>query len=300
VNKALTTLVALMTGILLASPALCAVTDVMETWDFGTANWLRYDPLNQCYLGLANNSGHLSVTFGAQGSMPVPEVSIIRAETNSSGGAFTGNYLAAGVTNVSFKFMSASALPAKLGVYFHCGASGDWWYYPLTPGEPGVWTQHNVPMDCWKGWRRDDGVSAEVFRSDMSSNDWIGVLIQRNGSMAAQEYGIDDFVLRGVNLTVDSDGDGMSDWAEFLAGTDPLDPHDRLWVEIGRSNGLIVVKWRSADKRVYGVWRSTDLSLRPWPEKVATGVQATPPTNTYVEEGAAGVFPVFYRIQMEQ
>jgi len=289
----------IVAGILLASPALCATTDVMETWDSGTAGWVRFDALNDYTLALTNTSGYLSVVFALQ-DMTGPEVSIVRAETNSSGGIFTGDYLAAGITNMSFKFYSGTRIPAELGVYFFCGASRDWWYYPLTPGGAGVWAEYNVPMDCWKGWKRDAGVVASQFRSDLSSNDWIGVLIQRNGSMERQVYGMDDFVLRGVNLTVDSDGDGMSDWAEFLAGTDPMDPLNRLWVEIGQSNGWIVLKWKSADKRVYGVWRSTDLSLGPWPEKVATGLQATPPTNIYTEGSSTGVVPYFYRIQMEQ
>jgi hypothetical protein len=253
-----------MAGIFLALPAFSAVTDVMETWDFGTAGWVRYDVLNDRELTLVNTSQCLSVVFNTQ-SMSMPEASMIRAEAKSSGGLFTGDYLAAGVTNVSFKFLSASYVPSRLALYFHCGASGDWWYYPLTAAGPGTWAQYNVPMDCWKGWQRDDGMAAALFRSDLSSNDWVGLLIQRTGSLEQQVYALDDFVLQGVNVTVDSDGDGMSDWAEFLAGTDPLDPYDRLWVNIGLSNGCVVLKWKSADKRKYGVWRSADLSLRSWP-----------------------------------
>ena len=48
----------------------------------------------------------------------------------------------------------------------------------------------------------------------------------------------------GVND--DFDGDGLSNWYEYLTGTDPTDPHSGFHVNIGKVNGQIVVGFHAA------------------------------------------------------
>jgi hypothetical protein len=57
------------------------------------------------------------------------------------------------------------------------------------------------------------------------------------------------------DTTLDSDGDGQSNYAEFLAGTDP---------QISAASGepVITIPWAAITGRYYRVWSSNDLVNR--------------------------------------
>jgi alpha-tubulin suppressor-like RCC1 family protein/DNA-binding beta-propeller fold protein YncE len=99
----------------------------------------------------------------------------------------------------------------------------------------------------------------------------------------------------------DADGDGMSNLAEYLAGTDPTDPHSYLRINsltIDGTNGVQVV-WGSATNKSYSVQRSmaVDGSVPFWP--VVEHLPSTPPENTYWDTTATNSSAYFYRIKVE-
>lgn len=100
--------------------------------------------------------------------------------------------------------------------------------------------------------------------------------------------------------TSDFDGDGLTDYAEWRAGTIPQDEESLFHVRetsLGLSNTWIM-RWNSASDRVYRVERSTNL-LTGF-ELIETSIPATPPENVYTgaNPGASSA-PVFYRIMLE-
>lgn len=94
----------------------------------------------------------------------------------------------------------------------------------------------------------------------------------------------------------DPDGDGMSNKAEYIAGTDPRNPYSFFGLA-GVSNaaeGVFFFSWPSATGRTYSLQVSTNL-LEPF-ASWSNGILATPPTNVLRDAGGANDARRFYRV----
>jgi len=285
-------------ALVLACGALAADPDTTETWDAGLEGWVRWDPLNSRNPTMTNPGGRVQIKFGKQ-SWSFPEVHLVQATTNASNGSFFGDYWNTAITNVGFSLYCATHAPADLRLYFFSESSQNWWYYPLGSAAVGQWTRYEVPVDLPQGWRLGTGASFASFKADLKNVTWIGIQVQRDPDIARQTYEFDDFTINGASPSTDSDTDGMSDWAEFIAGTAANDPDSVLVMDVAVTNSPdgTIVSWQSVGNRTYGIGRTTNL-LEAF-EKIETGVTATPPLNTYMDGGATGRGPYFYQIQVE-
>lgn len=101
----------------------------------------------------------------------------------------------------------------------------------------------------------------------------------------------------GQNPNGDDDGDGLSNNAEYLAGTDALNANSLLSiVEQKRASGnKVSVKWNSAQHRLYDLERSTSVTGQY--TVVGSGLSALPPFNTYTDSVSSAVY--FYRIRLK-
>ena len=100
---------------------------------------------------------------------------------------------------------------------------------------------------------------------------------------------------------IDSDNDGLKNWQEYVAGTDPIDKASLLAlegmkVETG-ANGF-VLRWPSKGGKVYQILR-TDNLVNGF-SVVYSDISATPPMNTFTDTGTTTTGPYFYRIQVQQ
>lgn len=96
----------------------------------------------------------------------------------------------------------------------------------------------------------------------------------------------------------DSDGDKLSNFDEYLAGTDPTDPVSclRCLTADPLPSAGFRLTWSSEPGRLYRVERSQSLTTGFAP--IATGLAATPPENLYVDS-APPAGPAFYRVVLE-
>jgi len=102
----------------------------------------------------------------------------------------------------------------------------------------------------------------------------------------------------------DSDGDGASNGAEFIAGTDMQNQASRFVVSyFNRAMSASIpgkedvhLRWPSALGRVYSIEKSSD--LRQW-TALASSVVATPPLNNHVLQVPLSQLPQFYRISVK-
>lgn len=300
--------------VLVAGVACGAPLDQVETWDSGDAEgWVEYDPLNQRTLQLCNPSNYVQAVFKKQ-TRSFPAIHFVRADANSSGGIFVGDYCSARVTGISFKVYCETHLPADLRLYICSGRSGSWWYYRLKATEVGKWQEYHVSLAYEAGWSVACGSTYTGFRLDLSDVIWIGLEFERNSSLNRQVYRLDDFTFHHADTSTDSDNDGLTDWNEFVAGTDPNDPESLLKVGTATATGpgiaasgeegsesteetVPTLQWTSSANRTYAVLRATDLTQGF--TKIASGIAATIPVNTYRDETATGSGPYFYKIAVE-
>ena len=237
------------------------LADSTETWDAGTlSNWVRYDPLNNWSPSMSNPGDYLRVEFNMQ-SMAFPEVNCIKADTNASSGAFTGNYHMDAVTNISFRIYCESLPPNELQLYFCGGTNSTLWHFMLVAPEVGKWVTYSVPMKKGAGWVTGAIPSAKKFLQDSSLVKWAGIKIQRNSSVAKHAFRIDDFTVNGIERGIDTDRDGVSDWREFMAGTDHRDGKSQFRARIGKPDKSkpqkgVVLQWEAAPGLAYTGWRS--------------------------------------------
>ena len=98
----------------------------------------------------------------------------------------------------------------------------------------------------------------------------------------------------------DPDGDGMSNWNEYLVGTNPSDAASVLAITEAALGGgsHYVVRWPSVAGRVYAVERSTNLAAGAF-APVIENLPAVPPVNVYTDTPPVSA-AIFYRIRADR
>ena len=100
-----------------------------------------------------------------------------------------------------------------------------------------------------------------------------------------------------ADSTSDYDGDGATDYMEYLAGTNPKDPLSTfearsLVVDFTGGAGY-VIRWASVSNRLYDLLKSTNLMTGF--DELTNGLPATPPENVFTD-AVNGVGMKLYRV----
>jgi YD repeat-containing protein len=103
-----------------------------------------------------------------------------------------------------------------------------------------------------------------------------------------------------ADATIDGDGDGMTNLAEFQAGTHPADGNDvlRATSVLAQPGVGFQVTWRSVPGKHYRVYAADLLTTEFLP---VSGVLLANPgetSKTFTDDTTAGVLRRFYRIQV--
>jgi len=286
-----------------------------EQWSQpGTGGWTN----NPQKTALSNAGGYLNVRYPSQSGAPLYVADTIRRTLPAT----------VTPTEIAFTLRAGETRPSEVKACFRASSSGNTWYRALPPPHAGETRSYTVPIDFSSGWVMGPNSAVEQFGTDVREVEWIGITISRHSRTAAQDYHIDDVTLGGLvwegdedkdgvpnawevahdldagdwrDAWIDSDGDGMNNYAEYRAGTDPTNRLSVFEVQIDRS-GLppharpVTISWRSISNRTYAILRS-DSPLAGFAPVGTAG--ATPPENTYQPPTPPHDGPWFYRIRVE-
>jgi hypothetical protein len=115
-----------------------------------------------------------------------------------------------------------------------------------------------------------------------------------------QQYGLPT---DGSADFTDPDGDGMNNWQEWLAGTNPTNAASVLRIQtaaLALQGQGIAVTWLSVSNREYFLQRSTN-SVQRWEfSTIRMNIPGSQGTTTVIDTNLAALSPVFYRVGVHQ
>jgi len=120
------------------------------------------------------------------------------------------------------------------------------------------------------------------------------------GGLLPDAWQLQYFGHTGVDPNDDPDHDGMSNLAEYKAGTNPSDAQSLFeFVNVRPdAQGGALVEWSSVAGKLYTLQRSGDL-LTGFSD-LQSHIPATAPKNSYRDATATGSGPYFYRLRLEE
>lgn len=312
--------------ILVISSALAIAADPPPAGDFGVSSSSSGSAIVQVSDASA---AAVTVTFAAQGEPPTPTICDLLIGGIDPSNVFTGDLLGAGYSGIRFKVNGDGTQPEGISVVIRQQDGRylrEWVNSRVTVSSvPGEWIITLMPLTREPDWATDfistKRSYEQIWASDLSAVQAMILRIDPAGS-AAQSYSISDFQLVGpggvseaANLTPlqayfgvssiqdmtpemysrDSDGDGMSDYNEILAGMDPHSAASVFAAAMIQEGAVNRINWTGVLGQRYGVMRSND--LKNGFDLIASGLECRA-TGSMVFEDNSPVqgMPNFYKV----
>jgi hypothetical protein len=179
-----------------------------------------------------------------------------------------------------------------------------------------IWSSNGTPAQRWKAISVGDGVfefepqCAPGMRLDVSgsgASNGTNVQIWTSNSTDAQRWTAHIVVGESygewsqrvfggsVSHIADADGDGKTNYEEYVAGTDPQNCASHLFVlpRVPSSEGGMALSWDSVNGKFYSVERSTD--LQTW-TTLASNIPGTNAELYFADPLTSGNSSLFYRV----
>lgn len=303
-----------------ALTAQAATVQLPESWtNNNLAGWTNQD-LSITPAPLTVEAQALKLVF-APGDFNLYST-VVMASTNASGARFVGDYFAGGVADITFRLRCVYQLDVETNapttqLWFYNDKTSRLWKYPIASPPTGVWTTVTVPIEYSLFSTESSNNQWSAFLEDVTNMSWVGVWFACNAPKATETFQIDDFQLLGPGVEYatwigqypegtgiggrhrfphgDLDGDGISNWDEWTAGTEADDSNDVFRLRIDApdiTGGPVKLSWDAKTARRYSLWRTA--SAIGQFSSVATNLD----TNTYADATSTNTSACFYRLSV--
>jgi len=124
-----------------------------------------------------------------------------------------------------------------------------------------------------------------------------GFIVFRVTSVTSSSVTLEFYFVNPAPQDGDPDGDGLSDWEEYVAGTSGMDPNDHFDIDAIQRNvgGGPEVFWETVSGRIYRVSRRTNLCCGVW--TVIHECQGDGTLQSFVDSDGNGPC-LFYRVDV--
>jgi len=309
----------------LVQPLTAADTPPASDWEVASGN------SGDSVQVLSSGMGGVTLIFPAQGegsTTPSPLVCDLLIGGSDPANMFTGDVRE--YSGFRFKIHGDGHLPneAKLIIFQRFPKYNRLWTHSgidVSP-VPGEWVISEIPLVMEKGWGTTFVTSRytkeQLWAMDIENVHALVLRLKPVG-MDAQTYSISDFRLVGPGvisepatlsplqayfgvqsvdeltaemLKLDSDGDGMSDYHEILAGLNPYDASSVLAARVAVATTANTISWEGVLGATYGVMRSNNL-LEGF-ELIESGRKAsyTGETLTFNDIDTDRAKPYYYKV----
>lgn len=156
------------------------------TTEFATGSWT--------YTG-----GVVRLTFNDTSFVVIPDVGSLSNQVTASGGAFTGNYVGAGIDLIGFRFLSNTDMPSS--VRLHLVGPTSEYRRIFYPNQTGVWVTLAASLAgaAEGGWVRVGGAGQD-FDQVRQQVRYVAIKVDRAGT-TLRHYFIDDIFLDRLPAT---------------------------------------------------------------------------------------------------
>lgn len=296
-----------------------------EAQDWGVAESSLVERVDHGLSGRA-----VTVRFGdlADPLTPRPSTDILVGGSTPDN-LFSGDLFTPGYSGLRFRVAGDGSQPKGVDVMIYredeYGRGRSWHHTGVSfSGKAGEWTVIRIPLDPNKGWSPSHTVGSrytveETWAMDLVAVEAIFVRITRQG-LPAQTFSLADLQFVGsgegaiteparlslvedyfgvsnhedIDKTLDSNGDGMSDYDSLLAGLDPRAPNSIFAAKAELSAAGNSISWPGVLYGNYLIMRSTDLSQGF--TQIGTKQAAFTGTQRWTDPSPVDGSPNFYKV----
>jgi hypothetical protein len=244
--------------------------------------------------------------------IPEPSLVLYGVVSDTSAG---GNFVTNGLLSWTFQPVSAGASVVANGSLTN--VNGQYSYVLLVPCEttlPGIPISSNTlelasPPTLYNlSQVTVDGVPASFVTPGLTNLtltsisrgvvERIDLNVNLNIGLLPDWWQLQYFGHLGVDPNADPDHDGMTNYEEYRAGTNPLEANSVFKIiSVSANTTGPLIEWSSVQGKFYTVQKAVDL-LGGF-TNLQTHIAATAPSNSIQDATPVGSGPYFYRIQVE-